>query len=91
MAYKINYDHNEQVDVNVKGKVKGRNFAVLLIVLLFVLCFVTPIRRAALDFLIPGDSTVTTRAASDLLNNLKNGQPMKEAFTDFCIEIVENG
>ena len=41
-----------------------------------------------LQYLIPGDPEVTTEAFSDLLNEIGEGEPVREAFIDFCKEII---
>ena len=38
--------------------------------------------------LIPGDPDVTTAAFSNLVNEIGDGEPVREAFVNFCKEII---
>ena len=40
------------------------------------------------DFLIPGDATVTKYAATQMIENFRSGESVKEAVTVFCKEIL---
>ncbi len=93
MAYVIEYDgqvgarflQQEKRGVNLK-----RVLIFSLVVLVAVVWTITPVRVAVLDFVLPGDGAVTRRAAGTMFREIKDGQPFREAFSDFCIEIFEN-
>ncbi len=43
------------------------------------------------DYLIPGDASVTAIAAEELVSQIADGEPVQEAFADFCREIIDHG
>ena len=93
MSYTIQYGDNYSKHFDKQGNTK-RSLKKLLFPVLFALCIVSflikPVRTAVFDALFPGDSTTTFRAVEDMARNLKEGENLKSAFTDFCIEIVSN-
>ena len=46
-------------------------------------------RSGYLDFLIPGDKTVTKQAFVSFVNDVSEGEGMKNAFTAFCQEVLD--
>lgn len=42
------------------------------------------------DYFIPGDPDITEQAAKCFLEDVRNGESIKDAFTNFCLEIIEN-
>lgn len=44
-----------------------------------------------LRYLIPGDPDVTTAAFETLVDEIGAGEPVREAFVDFCKEIIFSG
>lgn len=93
VAYTISYG-----DVNSKPqKLSGNGFvqlkrlcAIFCVLAILLVWIITPVRVAVLDFLLPGNGPVTRQASQRFFQNLKQGQPIKTAFSEFCIEIVEN-
>lgn len=47
-------------------------------------------RVGCLDFLIPGDKTVTKQAFSSMVNEVREGEDLKTAITTFCMEILNS-
>lgn len=43
------------------------------------------------DLLLPGGKTVTEEALTGMISGLQNGEPLGEAFTAFCQEIIDHG
>ena len=43
------------------------------------------------QYLIPGDAAVTAGASRQLMDSIGSGEPVREAFRDFCREIIGNG
>jgi len=41
------------------------------------------------EWLIPGNPVVTEEAIRDMILNLQNGLPVSEAFSHFCIRIIQ--
>lgn len=93
MAYIIEYEGQvcERFTPKEKCPLKPKRLIVLsFLVVLFVVWIITPVRVAVLDLILPGDGAVTRQAAGDMFQQLKDGQPFREAFSEFCIEIFEN-
>ena len=42
-------------------------------------------------YLIPGDAAVTASSAQKLVAGIAAGEPVREAFADFCREILDHG
>lgn len=93
MAYVIQYDGQVDMRFNQYKKKSINPKRILLLSMVILIAFtwmITPARVAVLDFILPGDGAVTRRAAEDMLRQIKEGQPFREAFSDFCIEIIDN-
>ena len=93
MAYVIQYDG--QIENRYKKSTCDRLLAKkLLFAIAFVatvlLLMIPKVRMTLFEMLVPGNSAVTTHAAHELVTDLKDGQAFKEAFGDFCVEILEN-
>lgn len=93
MSYSIHYEP----EFNRKYKVpsiKKMNYKLIIAIscaiIIALVWLINPLRYAVLDFLLPGNGAVTRKAAGEMFDQLKNGQPFKEAFTGFCIEILQN-
>lgn len=46
--------------------------------------------EAVRNFLIPGNADVTEAALAALVNDLRGGEPIGDAITAFCTEIIDN-
>lgn len=42
-------------------------------------------------FLMPGEPTVTETAFGSMIGNIRDGEPLPEAFTAFCRQVLESG
>ena len=42
------------------------------------------------DILIPGNAEVTRRAVSGFVDDIREGEQVKDALAAFCMEIIEN-
>ncbi len=94
MGYHISYDQTI-VKTNFPDKKKFRigkkqiKFgAICLIVVITAMLFRI---KSVQNFLIPGDCGVTKSAFAAMVTNLQSGEPIADAVTTFCREIVENG
>ena len=65
---------------------------------LFLLLFVLLVRQAWPEgtqtlrrFLIPGEPTVTEEAFSGMIGEIRAGEPVGDAVTAFCRQIMEHG
>lgn len=93
MSYTINYETVAPKAVKGTFEPKLKKASIKLIVITAIIGLVwliTPVRVAVLDFLLPGKGDITRKAAGEFIADVKQGEPIKEAFTEFCIEIVEN-
>lgn len=64
----------------------------------FLLLFTLAVRqfwpegtRMLREFLIPGEPTVTQAAFSEMVTEIQAGEPLGDAVTAFCRQIVEDG
>lgn len=90
MGYRINY---ESPVLHTKRKILCRNINILKIISISVIGFIvlfalsdTKLRR----LILPGDPVVTERALSELVVDIRQGQPVSDAITAFCGEILDN-
>lgn len=91
MGYEIQYGQTMvkmYVPERKKFLLTRKNGGILItgIVILLALYFCN--WREAWDFLIPGNSKVTRAAASKMVTNLKDGEPISASFEAFCREII---
>jgi len=93
MAYIIEYEGQvcERFAPKEERAFQPKRLIILsFLIILIIVWAVTPVRVAVLDFILPGDGAVTRQAAGEMFRQMKEGQPFREAFSDFCIEIFEN-
>ena len=90
MAYKMEYEMLPSVD-NRPKKVKmratinpGKWIVVGMVIAFLALCEFT-------DILIPGDTEVTKAAMSELVEEVKSGEQVVDAFAAFCHTVLEGG
>ena len=89
MSYHIQYekDKTEKYPIHQKQKLHKSIWAVILIIVLIITIFSFPSFR---EILIPGDPSLTKSAFSQMLDSLRSGEPLGEAVTTFCREIIVN-
>ena len=73
----------------VKFRRKVRVWPLLITVGVVTICYGI-YRRNLLRYLIPGDPAVTTAAFSGMVDNIEAGKTIRQAFLDFCKEIIVN-
>ena len=90
MAYKMEYGMGSPIvlstkNVKRKGKVGIKKLLlVCIIVALIVLCATT-------DIFIPGDKEITKAAMNNLVNDVKGGEQVVDAFAAFCQTVLQGG
>ena len=87
MSYKIQYTPETayRYPQNKAKKFKWGDIAVLFCILAALTWF----RFYGIpEFLIPGDPVVTKAAASGFVAQIRSGEPLREAVTVFCKEIL---
>lgn len=90
MGYRITYESPFKSE-NRKTFVKKTIYLKLIsvVVIAFAVSFAlfnTKLRR----MILPGDPVVTERALSELVVDIREGQPVSDAVTAFCREILDN-
>lgn len=94
MGYRIVYDRNPKYDDRTTfhwGKFQTAAAGFLAVFFLLTGTF-WPEGKAMLQrILIPGDAEVTIAAFSSMVEQIQAGEPIGDAVTAFCGEIIENG
>lgn len=88
MAYRIEYDSGGATRQEVRKK---RFSAVWLVLAVAAAILIPGIRTAVWHWLLPGDGAVTAQALGELVTDLQTGEPLGEAVTAFCREIISHG
>ncbi len=83
MAYRIVYSQEK------KGK--KRDFRWQIAVLFLLLLALLGRHLGWGHYLIPGDAAVTAAAAETMVTEIASGTGVREAFGDFCREILDHG
>ncbi len=93
MGYRIHYGETVIKETFAQPKPK-ENFPVKVILSLTLCCAVlfTLLRNvdSVINFLLPGNQQTTKAAISTFVQDLNEGEPIKDAVTAFCREIIEN-
>ena len=92
MAYSIQYDpeYNSRFPIKPFNKVWTKLASYLLIVSVLILCLFGYARETVKSWLLPGDPTVTEDALISMVEDIRAGEPIGDAITAFCLEILEN-
>ena len=88
MSYQIQYEPEKNRKFPVRNKKKNNPTAAVVVALILVVCMGIGLRTG---WLIPGDPQVTTEAISHMVDMLRQGQPVQDAVTAFCTEVLEHG
>lgn len=90
MAYKMEYEMSPSVDnttktAKMKVKVNPKKWIIAGALIAFLaLCAFT-------DILIPGDAEVTKAAMNELVDDVRGGEQVVDAFAAFCHTVLEGG
>ncbi len=92
MSYDIRYDSVTTKKYPAKRRAHSNRKRILLIfggvvAALTVAMHITAIRR----LLLPGDPVVTERAIIKMVDELRAGEGVTEAFSTFCNEVIQGG
>ena len=93
MSYRVEYGvSGESVFINTdklrRKKQSGRIICAMLVVAILVYGIVN---GWIWDFLFPGHNEITKAAAENMIAEIQEGEPVADAVTAFCKEIVQNG
>lgn len=94
MGYRIEYGPTEEKMRKSSGMVRRLQVLTAAFLLLFILLVrqAWPEGTAKLrEFLLPGEPSVTQAAFGDLLTDIREGSPFREALTAFCQQVIDNG
>ena len=91
MGYTINYGQATKHKTTIKRFDKRRSKYIVYALLAAGVC-IAAVCVGKMDWcrelLIPGDSKVTSAAFSGFISDVQSGSSVREAFSDFCREIV---
>ena len=91
MSYRVDYNpemknrYPTYIKVRRKLPVRPLFLAVAAITACYCIC-----RSGLLRHIIPGDPAVTTAAFSGMMDDISAGESVRQAFLDFCKEIIVN-
>lgn len=92
MSYRIEYNPEKNRKYPIP-RTKNRKWVIVALtalVLLFALLKFDGSKTIS-SWLIPGDPEITVAAFSDMVADIRSGEPAGEAVTAFCLEIIRNG
>lgn len=93
MGYRIDYSFTGATRMPVKKREFWSGIAAAICICTLVLGAIV-VKNTAFpwvrDYLLPGDPVVTAAALENMADSLKAGEPLLDAVTAFCREIVEN-
>ena len=89
MAYQMDYGNfAASWEPTAKKKTFSKRTVAIVCVIVFLLSLL--LIPAVRDRLIPGDAQVTKEAAGEMLQRIRDGEGVVDAFAQFCLEIIEN-
>lgn len=90
MGYRIDYQTTSKFLYPRRRGISGLAVSVAVVILIALLvnvCF--PQARGFLQgILFPEGTAVTVSALEEMAWDLKNGQPFKQSFMDFCLQVI---
>lgn len=91
MGYQIQYGQTMKRKVihDQKNKINSTTPIRWVVMGLIVMLGIFLGNSGYLDFLIPGNKDVTTAAFESMVQEVKNGEKIKDAVTGFCLEILK--
>lgn len=92
MGYRIQYGPPLNSEKKYIKKYKRNLWIACLVIIVFAGLCVAKYTNPELmrEFIIPGDAEVTSNAFAQMTEQIRQGAAVKEAFTDFCVEIIEH-
>lgn len=91
MGYQIQYGQTMKRKIIFDQKKKTNSSMSIKLVILGLLITLSIFlgNSGYLDFMIPGNKEATTAAFESMIQDVQNGENVKEAITAFCLEILE--
>lgn len=91
MGYRIQYGQTAKKEIieerTVSKKQNVMRYILITVIIAAVIASCTKI-DAVRKFLLPGDPTVTQNALTAFAENVRAGEPVSQAITTFCREII---
>ena len=93
MGYYISYNPElkRKYPLYNKNKRKRSGWMVVLFAMAFLLAVLSGNNKGLKKWILPGDPEVTEAALTCFVQDVRDGVAVKEAITDFCLEIINNG
>ena len=91
MSYRIDYNPENRKKYPMK-KTKTTSWLIYTLVVIAVIFTAQKAckNEAIKTVLLPGDPEITSSAISTMIDDVKSGEPIKDAVTAFCLEIIHN-
>ena len=92
MDYQIIYNPDKNSKFPIRKKHTKSTRLLLILVLIATICITASnatVKRTLRSVFLPGDPDATEAAIVNLVENIKEGETVKDAVTAFCIEILE--
>lgn len=91
MAYRIQYNRDMMKKYPEKRKKRtGKGVAVLMLAAIVISAALWNKGELVRRLFVPGDSVQTGEAVSDLVDDIREGESVKDAFVAFCLEIIKH-
>ena len=93
MGYRVCYspeDNKRYPEVNKQGRGRGARYIVITLAVILSLT-IPKVRERLRMWLIPGDEAVTSGAFTQMVEDIQSGNPVGDAVTVFCQEILDHG
>ncbi len=88
MGYKIRYAVSLNKHKSYNRPIFLRACVILIVMVLFFA--LSPIRDRISNLLVPHNIVEATNAFSQMIDNIQEGQPMRDAVTSFYLEMLED-
>ena len=89
MGYKILYSSQLNKKYSVyKPKFFGKKF--LIVTILCAIMFLSPVRQWIAKTMLPYNLNKASDSFSDMICHIENGQPISDAITAFCQDIIND-
>ena len=93
MGYQIHYGRNRVVKTISEKKpehITKSRICTLVLLAVIIMCLVIWKVEPLKKVFIPGDTQITSTAVAHLTKALKEGEPVGDAVSAFCREIIDN-
>ncbi len=92
MGYQIQYGQTAvktYIPERKRFRFNRKSVKILIVCVLIMLGTILGSRETIQNFFLPGNSQITREAVTQMVTNLKEGEPLAASFEAFCREIVD--